>query len=402
MFRRRPRSLRRSGFIVASAWAVAALGGIIGAAMLSHSAQPTTNSYVVMGYNELGMHCMQSDFSQMMILPPFNTLHAQVIRRGGSPEIMTSDVTVRFTVPGNTHSSDKCNFWKYVNPLMGLSPAPDIGITGTPMAGNMVRDLARRDWAATGIPITPIDDNGLESPYPLALISVDFGGQTVARTQAVVPVSWEMSCNICHNTPGVSVATDILRAHDRLHSTQLEQHQPVFCASCHADNALGTSGQAGVPNLSLAMHGAHASRMAAANLAVSCYACHPGFRTECLRDVHFQRGMTCISCHGDMATVANPARRPWLDQPSCASCHTTRRPDLTYEPSGSLFRNSVGHMGVQCMTCHGSPHAITPTVTPVDNLQAVRLQGHAGKINSCTVCHTQTPSDPFPHRPDDD
>ena len=35
-----------------------------------------------------------------MILPPFNTLRAQVIRRGDSPEIMGSDVQVRFNIPG--------------------------------------------------------------------------------------------------------------------------------------------------------------------------------------------------------------------------------------------------------------------------------------------------------------
>jgi molybdopterin molybdotransferase len=30
--------------------------------------------------------------------------------------------------------------------------------------------------------------------------------------------------------------------------------------------------------------------------------------------------------------------------------------------------------------------------------QAIRLQGHAGKINDCTVCHITTPSQPFFHK----
>ena len=40
-----------------------------------------TTPMVVLGYNELGMHCMNQDFSELMILPPYNTLHAQVIDR---------------------------------------------------------------------------------------------------------------------------------------------------------------------------------------------------------------------------------------------------------------------------------------------------------------------------------
>lgn len=219
-----------------------------------------------------------------------------------------------------------------------------------------------------------------------------------------------MSCNICHNTPGESVATDILKDHDRLHNTTLMNQQPVMCASCHSDNALGTPGTPGVKSLSHAMHGAHAARLTAANItgAQACYTCHPGYRTTCLRDVHSQRGMDCISCHGGMEAVADLNRTPWLQEPSCGSCHEARRPAFDYEQPNTLFRNSKGHMGVQCMTCHGSPHAITPTSTVADNLQAIRVQGHTGTIGSgigaargCTACHTTVPSDPFPHRIDD-
>jgi hypothetical protein len=195
------------------------------------------------------------------------------------------------------------------------------------------------------------------------------------------------------------MATDILRAHDRLHATDLEQHQPVFCAGCHSDNALGTPGLPDVPSLSSAMHGAHATRMDQANLTNSCYACHPGIRTQCLRDVHAANNITCVDCHGDMAAVANPARNPWLQEPTCGSCHT--RQGFEFEQPGVLFRNSVGHGGVQCMTCHNSPHTVTPAVTEADNLQSMRLQGHTGKINTCTVCHTSQPGDPFPHRRND-
>jgi hypothetical protein len=358
-------------------------------------------SMVVMGYNDLGMHCMNEDFSEFMILPPYNTLHATVIDRSGEePHIVKTGVTVNYTIPTNTHSSDKTNFWDYVDALVGVTLANDIGLTGNGLSGVMASQSTngRNDWAVTGIPVTPIDDEGRENPYPLATITVVKNGLEVAETQAVVPVSWEISCNLCHNTPGISAATDILRAHDRLHpGLNLESKKPVMCGSCHAQAPLGTTG---TPSLSRAMHHSHATRMAQAELTVNCYACHPGVRTQCLRDIHYARGMVCMDCHGTMNDVADPTRRPWEDQPSCGSCHA--RAGFEFEQPGVLYRNSKGHMGVHCAACHGSPHAITPTVTTADNLQALALQGHAGTIDTCAVCHNEVPDDPFPHRIDDD
>jgi hypothetical protein len=61
--------------------------------------QPSTLPYVVLGYNELGMHCMNQDFSEICILPPFNTLRAQVILRNhDSPQVVTSSLDVQFSI----------------------------------------------------------------------------------------------------------------------------------------------------------------------------------------------------------------------------------------------------------------------------------------------------------------
>ncbi len=412
-FTRRGRDGRNSGGPMArgdgkrsrGSWAPVLWLSVVGAgasAVLLGATRPafTGPTHVVLAYNELGMHCMQQDFSEMMILPPFNNLRAEVIdRTHGSPEIVRSGVTVRYTLPNNTRSADKCNFWSNEQALLGVNLPADVGLGGFGLSGTMV-GTPERDWLATGIPVTPVEDSGRENPYPLALVSVEANSTVVAQTQAVVPVSWEMSCNICHNTPGVSTATDILSAHDRLHGTDLMHSKPVFCASCHADPAVGSAGQPGVSYLSTAMHGAHAPRMASAHLENECYACHPGFRTTCLRDVHAAKGMTCTDCHaGGMAALGASGRTPWADEPSCASCHA--KAGFQFEETGKLFRQSRGHGGVMCMACHNSPHAITPTSFAADNLQATAVQGHPGTINTCTVCHQSTPGDPFPHRRDD-
>ncbi|RJP36385.1 MAG: hypothetical protein C4547_07490 [Phycisphaerales bacterium] len=354
---------------------------------------------VVFGYNDLGMHCMNEDFSEIMILPPFNTLHAQVIDRSErEPKIVKSGVTVEYRIPGNTHSADKTNFWKYWQPVFGPPKPPNVGLTGNGLSGQML-PTGDNDWQVTGIPITPTDDAGRDNPYPLAVITVKRRGEVLATTQAVVPVSTEINCHLCHNTPGISPALDLLRAHDRRHGTNLEDEQPVLCAKCHADNALGLPGDPQLPNLSSAMHLAHAPRMGGLPFEEACYACHPGARTKCQRDVHFDRGIGCTDCHGDMEAVGDPNRNPWLDEPRCGDCH--RRPGFEFEQPGTLYRNSVGHKKVHCAACHGSPHAITPTVTEVDNLQAQTLQGHPGVIDTCTVCHRDGPPGQFFHKVND-
>jgi hypothetical protein len=358
-----------------------------------------SGQYTVLAWNDLGMHCINPRFGELCILPPYNNFHATVVRRGDDPQIIESGVTVSYSIPGNTHSVGKTDFWTYAPALFGVTLKPNIGLTGNGLAGHM-QPTGNNDWGATGIPITPITDKGQLNAYQLAQVDVkDHTGKMLARTMNVMPVSWEINCNVCHKTPGITTETDILLAHDRLHGTNLEAHRPVLCASCHADPALGTTGVAGLHTMSAAMHGAHAPRVDTMlpNTVNKCYACHPGFQTNCQRDVHLAKGITCTQCHGTMYDVGNTNRTPWVDEPTCASCHQQRKPSFGFEQSGKLYKQSLGHHGIPCSACHGSPHALTPAVTAPDNAQSIALQGFAGPIRKCTVCHTRQPDDPFDH-----
>ena len=59
-------------------------------------------THVVLGANDLGMHCADQDDSIFSVLPPFNVLHAQVIRRGGTPAILDdSEVEVTYSAASN-------------------------------------------------------------------------------------------------------------------------------------------------------------------------------------------------------------------------------------------------------------------------------------------------------------
>jgi hypothetical protein len=172
----------------------------------------------------------------------------------------------------------------------------------------------------------------------------------------------------------------------------------------------------------------------------TCYKCHPGAITQCLRGAMKTGGMECFNCHGDMLAVGSEypllpggsidgqndgqARRPWKDVPRCQSCHTgdalshLSGPDLVAAPDGirlhqawrigdassspikavnlrfaengnTQYRSSKGHGQLLCEACHGSTHAEWPNIDPTsnDNVAATELQGHAGPIIECNTCH---------------
>ena len=72
----------------------------------------------------------------------------------------------------------------------------------------------------------------------------------------------------------------------------------------------------------------------------TCYQCHPGKLTKCLRGAMGAGGVVCQDCHGDMEQVGtdfslrvnhqNPGdfildgslRVPWASEPACQACHT--------------------------------------------------------------------------------
>lgn len=373
------------------------------------SPPPGNGKYTLIAWNDLGMHCMDPSFEDFAVLPPYNNLWAQLIRRGDEPDIITRGVTVSYRVLGNTRSDNKTNFWQYAHRLFGLNaPLPlNVGLKGFGLKG--VMSPKADHFVAEGIPLTEYLDRNINRPYPYQvaeLVARDSSGQILASTQTVLPVSTEMHCEYCHQDNGSanrSIATgvvkrNILTLHDQKNSTNLMGQRPVLCANCHSSNALGTPGKAGIPSLSRAMHKRHAP-LDDGTMEGTCYSCHPGPQTKCLRGTMFQQGMSCQNCHGSMTDVANANRRPWIDEPRCGSCHGSRYA----ENSGKLYRFSTGHEGIYCQACHGSQHSIGPSTQKNDNVQAILLQGSPGTIKVCTVCHTSTPDrSEGPHHRDDE
>jgi hypothetical protein len=493
-------TLTRSSVTTANAGSYTVLVSNSAGSVTSAAAVLTVNPVVtagagtlLLGWNNLGMHCMDSDFSVMSILPPYNTIEAQLIVNGalvtsGNGYTITYEAVADPTGSINTTSQGKTDFYQYTPYLYGAVPM-DMGLVGwaMPGAGNVPQGMLFENnnspaagvsspvnwFRAEGIPITPWDDAMKKNEYPMMrLVARDSARNIIATSDIVVPVSDEMDCKACHASgtgtamPSAGWANDpnperdyrlnILRLHDELQDPNtypgilssngynpqglyqgvVANGQPVLCAKCHVSEALQGSGYGDLPPLTTAIHSLHAGVTdpttgmtldSTANRS-SCYRCHPGSATKCLRGAmgaaiasNGSMEMQCQSCHGNLSAVGSTSRVGWFMEPDCQSCHTGTatsnngqiRYASSFDASGkvrvavnqtfattpntpapglSLFRFSAGHGGLQCSACHGSTHAEFPTSEPNDNIRNIELQGHAGPMVECSVCHATVPS----------
>jgi hypothetical protein len=346
-----------------------------------------TGDYSVFAWNDLGMHCLNPTYDKLVILPPYNNITAQVVKRGSPPQVVTSGISVSYKLIDNTSSYGKRSyggFWDNSLKLFGVTLAHDIGLKGNGLSGNMTS--SGNYFIAEGVPVVPVTDNGTWNPYQVAEFTVkDQNGVVLATTQATVPTSDEINCAKCH---GANAFDDILAKHDANIGTSLAANEPVLCASCHPSPALGimTGPQM---YLSQAIHGYHATKQ-----GVTCYDCHPGATTKCSRSVrHTADDGNCTTCHGDLSNVAATivaGRVPWASEPACVTCHTGVDGVST---GANLYRKSEGHGGLYCSACHGSPHAMVPSNEASDNYQSKQYQGFTAKIKSigsCGVCHSDS------------
>ncbi len=348
-------------------------------------------TYVAFAWNDLGMHCLNPTYDKAVILPPYNTVWVQVVKRGDPPQIVTAGITVEYAIRGNTYSYGKRSygqFWDNMPLLFGVSLPHDQGLNledpgiHNGLSGTMV--VKGDHFQVNGIPVVPVNDAGIFNPYQIADITVrDSGTNAVlVQTSATVPTSDEFNCAKCHGA--ADPLLDVLQKHDDEEGTTLVANRPVLCASCHGSPALGQTGP-GTSGfyLSRAIHGFHASRGAA------CYDCHPGQIAKCSRSVaHTAADGNCITCHGTMqdvaSSIATGGRVPWVNEPMCATCHSGVAEVNT---GTTLYRNASGHKGMSCPACHSSPHAMVPSSEASDNAQAVQYQTTIAPIGDCKVCH---------------
>ena len=418
--------------------------------LLAASWCQAAGSYHLIGWNDLGMHCMDGDYEVYAILPPYNTIHAQLVDANGKLVTNPAGLTVTYEAAAdatgsiNASSTGKSNFWRFAQALFGIALGAETGLTGNQMPGvankpqSMKWEAASNWFTADGIPLTPFDDNRNKNYYSMMrLVAKDSAGNVLAKTDIVLPVSDEMDCSSCHASGSNTAARpragwanqpllerdfkyNILRRHDDLqngtplyrnalaangynpqglYTTATSDARPVLCAACHASNALSAAGQAGIPPLTTSIHAFHANQndpstgtsLDASSNRTACYRCHPGSETRCLRGVMG----TSVAADGTLAI-------------QCQSCHGTMsaiglpgRQGWLEEPtcqschSGTAANNSGQIRYTTTLDAQGNPRVAadltfaTQSDVPAAGLSLFRFsKGHGGL--ACEACHGST------------
>jgi hypothetical protein len=176
-------------------------------------------------------------------------------------------------------------------------------------------------------------------------------------------------CQRCHYTPALDLAQ--VGPNDVNGRDQLKQKS--MSNVMHSHHATVTDANGGVlfpsmpaptaDNATTGLPGNQPDRLT--KLDQTCYQCHPGKNTKCMRGAMADGGMVCQDCHGQMAQIGNdfskyvspanagdfrlakdfytnPAtlRVPWANEPGCGSCHTG---DATSNLAGSTGALANGY-----------------------------------------------------------
>lgn len=403
----------------------------------------------LVAWNNLGMHCVDADFAVFSLLPPFNTIHAQLIDKSGKLVRDPAGWVVTYQAiedpSGSTNSTSvgKTNFWQFAEALFGLKLPPDMGLMGVRLPGKTNQpqrlrfDFAHNWFVAEGIPVVPYDDQGRQNPYPLyLLVATDRTGAVRASVTVVAPVSDEMDCRACHASGSSPAAQplegwvydsdsqrdmrwNILRLHDDreganprfqvslaeagydargLYATA-RSGRPILCARCHASEALPGSGLAGISPLTQAVHRRMAwaqdpatlQPLAASDNRAACYRCHPGRATRCLR--------------GAMGSAVAPDGSRAIE---CQNCHggmlavaePTRRgwldePNCQSCHTGTAVRHRGRLRFTDVFDVDGKPRLpaddtfATNADTPIAGTSLYRFSKGHGRL-ACEACHGPT------------
>jgi hypothetical protein len=418
------------------------------------------DDYVLLVWNDLGMHCISDCDPWFILLPPANTLEAQLIKRGPTPELISEGVTLNYRVEkGFENPSGHVQFWEFAESYFGQALPENVGLGGKGLSGTFDFHEDRNGFIAEMIPVVPYKDDGSFNPYPQFYVDAvdNETNDVLISTKVVAPVSTEMGCRNCHgggwrvnDVSGVAdeTAMNILKVHDRINHTNLNETalagKPQLCQSCHADPALNAPGKPEHNNFSAAMHGWHANYMYVEG-GKACVMCHPASptgNTRCNRGIHSQLGLNCTNCHGTITdhaasllnaqpetassadllenlktvftvstTDVNP-RIPWAQEPDCLGCHEDfEKPETGFtafnkwnSEFAELYRIRTADAGIRCIACHNSTHSVYPARNAfgwnLDNTQPMQYSGKPLPIGSgfsCEVCHQQEMEESIHH-----
>jgi hypothetical protein len=171
------------------------------------AASAAAANYQVIGWDDVGIDRLDSDYSIFSLWPPGSTIHAQVAYQG---KLLTNATGISVTYQAvadpdgsiNSTSAGKTEFWQYALPLYGTNPPVDVGLGGfaMPNGTNLPMTFNRTNawFTADSIPITPVDNSLKVNPYPLMRLILKTNNTALATNDIVLPISDEVNCRVCH------------------------------------------------------------------------------------------------------------------------------------------------------------------------------------------------------------
>jgi hypothetical protein len=125
------------------------------------SPTPTSGNFTVLAANDLGMHCADQDYRIFSILPPYNVLNAQVLRKGSEPQLMSPADGIKVT-----YKAVNSNFFSNFNDPTALPDATN-SINSTslnlPATQNSPAVFKNNFWDSSPASATGIDKIGFVS-----------------------------------------------------------------------------------------------------------------------------------------------------------------------------------------------------------------------------------------------
>jgi len=394
---------------------------------------------VVMASNDLGMHCACPGAEKMLLLPPFNTLRAQVIERGGSSPVLLSDPTdirVEYDIlenhdefnsykPDDPSKTDLrvdpyYSTWMEMMPKYGFGPAENAsgaiqGLTGAGLAGEM-HSQPEGWWEVIGVPAFPDASNSSNqekimvdplggpnrNPYLTGQVRVyeQATDALLAETSITVPVSFGGCCS-CHlqltadngmdPNPDNSFAL-MGQLHERdsgINFALLDPDGdgvtgPVRCSVCHWDPAMGESSPPGGyvdPGTGATLPVSQYSfsdvlhRWHVENSAVLSY--NPDLATDCY-ECHPSNQVMCYRGHHTNKTIGTDNHAVW-----CTDCHG----DLYQRVAEGQLANPWSPATMpNCQDCH-SATGENEVLAHTFGGSFLKSMSHKNDAILCSTCH---------------
>lgn len=402
----------------------------------SASCNPSSGNLVIIAYNDLGMHCACPFGDYMILLPPWNTVRAQIIEKGSSPVVSADDAkyVVEYNMVENTDQSLNSDpaFQGWLDSMCYHFPGnpyacnwqtgdPIVGLTGAGLYGHMEArtDIGAGYWIVEGVPaFANPDPNGQmiflqgtpweerRDPYLTmdVMVKDKNTGAELASTSTVVPVSYGGCCE-CHledaaatlgkPDPTVDEMWDVMTGyHYNDTGVEIKSLTPIRCSKCHFDPAVegntitrnsidpdweaygkAAAGVSEISSFSKALHTKHGS-----SEKVRLY--EPDIDFNCYI-CHPGNGVNCYRGHHLHRTTGKggSAHEMW-----CTDCHGTISERIA---TGELNDPWSYRTLPECGDCHSGGCAEPRNSAPALFGKYLGSGGHKNDAILCSTCHGQ-------------